>query len=113
MASFGQQSVTLGTHEGKFFEILDGLMGNEMVACDQSEPARDRHESHDRRGHSEALKQPGNEAGEDGRFEMKLADVSIRRPVFAFMMSLAMVTIGFFPIRPRRRSDAQNRSAPT
>ena len=27
---------------------------------------------------------------------MKLADVSIRRPVFAFMMSLAMVTIGVF-----------------
>jgi len=27
---------------------------------------------------------------------MKLADVSIRRPVFAFMMSLAMVTIGIF-----------------
>jgi RND family efflux transporter MFP subunit len=27
-----QQSVTLGAHEGKFFEILDGLMGNEMVA---------------------------------------------------------------------------------
>jgi len=27
---------------------------------------------------------------------MKLADVSIRRPVFAFMMSLAMVTIGAF-----------------
>jgi len=27
-----QQSVTLGTHEGKFFEILDGLMGNEIVA---------------------------------------------------------------------------------
>jgi RND family efflux transporter MFP subunit len=27
-----QQSVTLGSHEGKFFEILSGLMGNEMVA---------------------------------------------------------------------------------
>ena len=27
-----QQSVTLGAHEGKFFEILDGLMGNETVA---------------------------------------------------------------------------------
>jgi len=27
---------------------------------------------------------------------MKLADVSIRRPVFAFMMSLALVTIGVF-----------------
>ena len=27
---------------------------------------------------------------------MKLADVSIRRPVFAFMMSLAMVTVGVF-----------------
>ena len=27
-----QQSVTLGAHEGKFFEILEGLMGNEMVA---------------------------------------------------------------------------------
>jgi len=24
--------VTLGAHEGKFFEILDGLMGNETVA---------------------------------------------------------------------------------
>ena len=27
-----QQSVVLGAHEGKFFEILSGLMGNEMVA---------------------------------------------------------------------------------
>jgi len=27
-----QQSVTLGSHEGKYFEILDGLMGNETVA---------------------------------------------------------------------------------
>jgi len=27
-----QQSVTLGAHEGKFLEILDGLQGNEMLA---------------------------------------------------------------------------------
>jgi RND family efflux transporter MFP subunit len=27
-----QQSVTLGAHDGKFFEILDGLMGTETVA---------------------------------------------------------------------------------
>ena len=27
-----QQSVTLGAHEGKYFEILEGLMGNETVA---------------------------------------------------------------------------------
>jgi multidrug efflux pump subunit AcrA (membrane-fusion protein) len=27
-----QQSVTLGAHEGKFFEILEGLAGNETVA---------------------------------------------------------------------------------
>jgi HlyD family secretion protein len=27
-----QQSVTLGAHEGKFFEILEGLAGNEIVA---------------------------------------------------------------------------------
>src|SRR6185295_5038837 len=27
-----QQSVTVGAHEGKFFEIVDGLKGNEVVA---------------------------------------------------------------------------------
>ena len=30
---------------------------------------------------------------------MKLADVSIRRPVFALMMSVALVTLGLFSYR--------------
>ena len=30
---------------------------------------------------------------------MKIADVSIRRPVFALMMSVALVTLGIFSYR--------------
>ena len=43
---------------------------------------------------------------------MKLADVSVKRPVFAIMMTAALIVLGAFSYqRSRSRSDAEDRSA--
>jgi hypothetical protein len=103
-----QQSVTLGAHEGTLNEIVDGLQGNEILAISNlnqlvtgTKVKIATAEANGAPPQTEARKPEGvNGEGKRGRpregIEMKLADVSIRRPVFAFMMSLAMVTIGVF-----------------
>lgn len=59
-----QQSVTLGTHEGKFFEILDGLTGNEMVAISNlNQLVTGTKVLAAVEGETEALKQPAEETG--------------------------------------------------
>jgi len=59
-----QQSVSLGTHDGKFFEILDGLMGNETVAVSNlNQLVTGTKVSIAAAAEPEALKQPGDEVG--------------------------------------------------
>jgi RND family efflux transporter MFP subunit len=63
-----QQSVTLGAHEGKFFEILDGLTGNETVAISNLNQLVTGTKVVTGDGGAEALKQPvaEPEAGRGG-----------------------------------------------
>ena len=59
-----QQSVTLGAHEGKFFEILDGLKGNETVAVSNLNQLVTGTKVNIASGaEPQALKQPGDEVG--------------------------------------------------
>src|SRR5206468_9197319 len=51
-----------------------------------------------RRNSAGFSKRPAGSASA-GRVGMKLADVSIRNPVFALMMSVALVTLGLFSYR--------------
>ena len=97
-----QQMVTLGTRLGNLYELLSGLKGDEILAASNltllatGVPVKIAQAGGMDNQKNMADPVPGGaRAGKRaGRPAMKLADVSIRRPVFAFMMSAAIVVLG-------------------
>ena len=116
-----QQEVTLGVRQGDLWEIVEGLKGDEMLATSRlnelatgvqradAEAGRVRRRrpaaGGERRRRARAgggraagpAARPGRRPA--GRRAMKLADVSVRRPVFAVMMSAALLVLGWFSYR--------------
>ena len=101
-----QQNVTLGVQEGNFYEIMDGLKGNGDTGRQQSQRNHDGNEGHARqkpvRRRRRVTSKPPSEVAPSRAYRdrmgseaqrrrparrrrqlVKIADVSIRRPVFA------------------------------
>ena len=99
-----QQQVTLGARKGTVVEIVEGLKGDEIVATSNvnqlatgtsvrtgqavSEPEGRGNGANGRRG--------GQGRGREGSQPMKLAEISVKRPVFAIMMTTALIVLGSF-----------------
>ena len=105
-----QQPVTLGVRQGDLWEIVDGLKGDETLASsrlnelatgvsieiDKGSPARAVRAAAAR---AAARAARAGQRQARGRSPVKLADVSVRRPVFAVMMSAALIVLGWFSYR--------------
>ena len=103
-----QQSVTLGVRQGNLWEVVDGLKGNETLAASRlNELATGVSVETDNGGGAGARRrngggergQGGGRRGQRGGGAVKLAEVSVRRPVFAVMMSAALIVLGWFSYR--------------
>ena len=97
-----QQQVTLGARQDKLVEITSGLKGDETLATTQSEPARDRRRrcsvgsaanevAAERR---RPAAEPRRERRPPRSASMRIAEVSVKRPVFAIMMTAALIVLG-------------------
>ena len=111
-----QQQVTLGARQDKLVEIASGLKGDEMLATTQPEPARDRRQRAGRqrrrrgRGRRRWRERPAGAAAAGRSASMKIAEVSVKRPVFAIMMTAALIVLGAVSYEiARPRPDAEDR----
>ena len=96
-----QQQVTLGARQDKLVEVVDGPEGRRDAGDEQPEPARDRRDgAHRRRGEANAPSAAGRRraprrARRSSRSAaMRIAEVSVKRPVFAIMMTAALIVLG-------------------
>ena len=104
-----QQQITLGARQDKLVEIIDGLKGDETLATSQPEPARHRRHRDAGEGAGEGAAAAdgggrGRRRGAAGSAAMKLADVSVKRPVFAIMMTRRAHRAGRVLVRDRSAS---------
>ena len=101
-----QQQVTLGARQNKLVEIVDGSQRRRDAGDVATEPARDRqsgaHRPARRRcsgGGRPARPWPRAGRARSARRPMMIADVSVKRPVFAIMMTAALIVLGAFSYR--------------
>ena len=102
-----QQQVTLGARQDKLVEVDDRPEGRRDARHDQPEPAR-----HRRQRAAGRRRRRRDGAGPARSTPMNIAEVSVKRPVFAIMMTAALIVLGACLVRVARpRPDAEDRRA--